>query len=66
MHASSGRGTSMGSPRLRALDRGDLRRTVGEFVSDVEIDGILSRRDGIVGYFDHLVRKNGERAVIRD
>ena len=52
--------------RLRALERKDLRRTLGEFVSDAEIDGILSRRDGVVRYFENLARERGAAAVIKD
>jgi hypothetical protein len=33
---------------------------------DAQISGLLKRRDAIVRYFDDLVAKNGEAAVLYD
>jgi hypothetical protein len=38
--------------RLRQLDKPSLRSAVGQYLSDVEIDAVLSRRDQIVAFFD--------------
>jgi hypothetical protein len=38
--------------RLRHLDRETLRREVGRYISDADIDAFLSRRDRIVAHFE--------------
>lgn len=50
--------------RLRALTFERLKSLLGEFVSDAEIHGILDRRDGVVRYFEALIREHGGARVV--
>jgi hypothetical protein len=56
------RSTLDGLKRLSAADFGDLHG----FLSDAEIQRILTSRDGIVSYFEDLRAKFGDGAVILD
>lgn len=49
--------------RLRKLHWRDLQEITG-LVSDDEKRGLLSRRDGIVGYFDRLIHERGYDNVV--
>lgn len=51
---------------LKDLNFDRMKRHYHEFLSDGEIKGMLSRRDGIVAYFDRLVAKNGLDKVVID
>ena len=51
---------------LRRMDAPTLRREVGEFLSEHEIRQVLQRRDGIVSYFDNLIRDHGAANVVAD
>ena len=48
---------------LQVLKREDLS-ALKKYLSDDELDGILSRRDGIVSYFSRLIKEQGEAAVL--
>jgi hypothetical protein len=45
--------------RLKQLNRETLKREIGEFCTNYEIDGVLARRDAIVA----LLEKNGPGAI---
>jgi hypothetical protein len=49
--------------RVKALDAGQLRRSVGPWVA-TGVGPILQRRDRIVAIFDHLIAEQGEANVI--
>ena len=51
---------------LKKLSRRRLKRELGEFLSDREIDALLRRRDGIVAYFDTRIEKYGYTNVVWD
>jgi hypothetical protein len=51
---------------LRALDAQGLRARLGEFVTEAEIQGILSRRDGVVRHFEGLTAQHGHDRVVID
>jgi len=40
--------------RLRQLDRATLKRTVGDYLADWDIDALLARRDLIVAHFERV------------
>jgi hypothetical protein len=44
---------------LKALNRDDLKRAIGDFITDWQINGLLARRDKIVA----IVEKAGPTAV---
>jgi hypothetical protein len=52
--------------RLRELNEETLRRRLGRWVSEREIQAVLARRDLIVRHFDDEVRTRGEAAVLYD
>jgi hypothetical protein len=50
--------------KLRALDGDELAAKVGKHLNRLEIEGIMKRRDKIVAYFEKLIAKQGESAVL--
>jgi hypothetical protein len=51
--------------KLRALDLESMQ-TIKPWLKDLEIKGVLARRDKIVQFFDMQVREKGEAAVLYD
>ena len=51
---------------LKGLNFDWLKREIGEFVSDDEIRAVLSRRDGIIRYFEARMDKHGWDNVLVD
>ena len=49
---------------LRALNRASLERELGPYLRNVEIDGLLARRDRILAVFKDRIAKKGEHLVI--
>lgn len=53
--------------KLRELNKPLLRQRLKKsYVSDMEIDGLLARRDKIVAFFDKEIAQKGEAAVLFD
>lgn len=52
--------------KMRELDKPTLKEHMGRYLTSMEIDGLLARRDKIVKYFDDEVKKKGEGAVLFD
>jgi hypothetical protein len=52
--------------KLRSLDKNVLNQKLGRYLTGAEIDGLLSRRDKIVKFFDEQVAQKGEAAVLFD
>ena len=52
--------------KLKALDKKAIQQRVGKYLTGMEVDGILKRRDQIVKFFDEEVAKKGESAVLYD
>jgi hypothetical protein len=52
--------------KLKALDKKAIQGRVGKYLTGMEVDGILKRRDQIVKFFDEEVAKKGESAVLFD
>jgi hypothetical protein len=50
--------------RLRELKREDMTRELRPYLTNLEIDAVLARRDLIVAHFDGLIREKGEAAVL--
>lgn len=50
--------------RLRSLDLEQLRETVGEWLSEREMEAVLKRRDRIVARADELIARFGESVVL--
>ena len=50
--------------KLRALDRNVLAAKVGDHLTDLEITGLMRRRDKIVMHFEKLIAEKGESAVL--
>ena len=51
---------------LRALNRDAMRQTLGKWLANAEIDGVLARRDVLVGILDKHIAAKGEAAVLHD
>jgi len=51
---------------LRELNKPLLQKRLKPYVNDMEIDGVLARRDKIVAFFDKQVAEKGEAAVLFD
>jgi hypothetical protein len=49
---------------LRALDQESLQREMKDLLNEGQVQGLLARRDRIVGHFDKLIAKHGEAAVL--
>jgi hypothetical protein len=52
--------------RLRELNKPLLQKRLKPYVGEVEIDGLLTRRDKIVAFFDREIAEKGEAAVLFD
>jgi hypothetical protein len=52
--------------RLRGLNKDELTRLLKPYLTGLEIDGILGRRDVIVKWFDSEIANQGEAAVLYD
>jgi hypothetical protein len=52
--------------KMRELTKPMLKEHMGRYLTGMEIDGLLARRDKIVKYFDDEVKKKGEGAVLFD
>ncbi len=50
--------------KIRALDYGTIRGVVGEYLSDKEIQAILTRKALILQEIDKLIAQNGESKVL--
>ncbi|HWQ57320.1 MAG TPA: hypothetical protein VN442_26790 [Bryobacteraceae bacterium] len=50
--------------RLRALTREDLNRELRPYLTRLEIEALLTRRDRIVEHFEQRVKEKGEAAVL--
>jgi hypothetical protein len=50
--------------KLRALDGKVLAARLGEYLTKLELQGIMKRRDKIVAYFDKLIAEQGETAIL--
>jgi hypothetical protein len=51
---------------LRELNKPFLMEKLGTYLTDMELDGLLARRDKIVGFFDDKIAREGESAVLFD
>ena len=52
--------------KMRELNSEVLNQKLGRYLSDAEIDAILSRRDKIVKLFDDKIAQTGEAQVLFD
>jgi hypothetical protein len=52
--------------KLKALDKNEMKQRLGKFLTGMEIDGVLKRRDAIVKFFAEEIAKKGEGAVVYD
>jgi hypothetical protein len=52
--------------KLRELNKPVLQKHLKPYVGDVEIEGLLARRDKIVAFFDKEIAAKGEAAVLFD
>ena len=52
--------------KLRELNKDGIKKAMGKYVTGMEIDGLLARRDRIVKFFDDEVKTKGEGAVLYD
>jgi hypothetical protein len=52
--------------KIKTLDFETIKAVVGEYLTDNEINAILSRRDLILKEINRLVKKNGEEKVLYD
>ena len=52
--------------RLRELNREQLQRTLGQYLSSEQLDALEVRRELIVKHFDEQVASKGEAAVLYD
>ena len=50
--------------KLRALDGQELAAKLGKYLNNLELEGIIRRRDKIVAHFDKLITDKGEYAVL--
>ena len=50
--------------KLRALDAKEVEAKLGKYLNDMELEGIMKRRDKIVEYFEKLIAEKGEAAVL--
>ncbi len=49
---------------MKKLNQDDLQRAIGQYANNPEIQGLLARRDKIVGFFDKEIAAKGEAAVM--
>jgi len=52
--------------KLRELNKSMLQKALKPYITDMQISGLLARRDKIVEFFDAEVAKKGEGAVLFD
>jgi hypothetical protein len=52
--------------RLRALNRDEMRKNLGKWLTNQEIDAVLARREVLVGILDKRVAAKGEAGVLYD
>jgi hypothetical protein len=52
--------------RLRALNRDEMRKNLGKWLTNAEIDAVLTRREVLVGILDKRIAAKGEGAVLYD
>jgi hypothetical protein len=52
--------------KLRELNKDALKKALDRYLNLSEIEGLLARRDRIVSFFDELIAKKGEAAVLFD
>ena len=52
--------------RVRALNRDEMRKNLGKWLSSQEIDAVLARREALVGILDKHIATKGEAAVLYD
>jgi hypothetical protein len=52
--------------KMRELNKPKLKEKLGAYLRNSEIDGLLTRRDIIVRFFDDKVAREGEAAVLYD
>ncbi len=50
--------------KLRTLDAEELEAKTGKYLNELELEGIMKRRDKIVDYFEKLIAEKGEAAVL--
>jgi len=51
---------------MRGLDKKTLVERLGSYLTNMEIDGLLARRDRIVKFFDEKAARDGENVVLFD
>jgi hypothetical protein len=51
---------------LRGLNKQDLKQRMGNYLTGLEIDGLLARRDKIVKIFEDKIAREGEAEVLYD
>jgi hypothetical protein len=51
---------------LKALDKAELNQRLKSWLTGMEVDGIMARRDLIVKHFEKLAKEKGEAAVFYD
>lgn len=49
--------------RLQQLDAGELKEKTAGFLTDLEIEGVMARRDKIIAHFVELAKEKGDSAV---
>ena len=52
--------------KMKELDKSGLKQRLGKYLTAMEIDGLLARRDKIVQFFEQEIAKKGEAAVLYD
>ena len=52
--------------KLRQLDSAELRQKTKNWLNQLEIKGVMERRDKIVALFENLIAQKGEEAVLYD
>ena len=52
--------------RIRALNRDEMRKNLGKWLTNDEVDAVLARRDVLVGILDKHIAAKGEGAVLYD
>ena len=52
--------------KLRELNKETLTKELGRYLTQMEIEGLLARRDKIVHFFDEQIAQKGETAVLFD
>jgi hypothetical protein len=50
--------------RLKALDGNELAQKTKGYLGKGEVQGVMARRDKIVGYFQKLIAEKGESVVL--